>query len=81
MSWYDLPILYTEQGKQENGNKVEQQILESALEHLNFIHILLFKSFLFFLKVINTFIQQDCISLIKSDSKEIYNFTKVFYFK
>lgn len=76
MSWYDLPILYTEQGKQENGNKVEQQILESALEHLNFIHRRYYYS-----KVIHTFIQQDCISLIKSDSKEMYNFTKVFYFK
>ncbi len=45
MSWYDLLVLYTEQGKQENVNNVEQQILESALEHLNFIHILLFYFF------------------------------------
>ncbi len=45
MSWYDLLVLYTEQGKQENVNNVEQQILESALEHLNCIHILLFYFF------------------------------------
>ncbi len=28
-----------------------------------------------------TFIQQGCIKLIKSDSKNIYNGTKYFYFK
>ncbi len=30
---------------------------------------------------INTFIQQGCTKLIKSDSKDIYNVTKYFYFK
>jgi len=34
-----------------------------------------------FLKEINTFIQQGCIQFIKSDSKEMYNVTKDFYFK
>jgi len=34
-----------------------------------------------FLKEMNTFIQQDYIKLIKSDSKYIYNVTKDFYFK
>ncbi len=29
----------------------------------------------------NTFIQQGCIKLIKSGSKDIYNVTKDFYFK
>ncbi len=33
-----------------------------------------------FFKDINTFIQQGCIKLIKSDSKDIYNVTKDFYF-
>ncbi len=29
----------------------------------------------------NTFIQQGCIKLIKSDSKDIYNVTKTLFFK
>ncbi len=29
----------------------------------------------------NAFIQQGCIKLLKSDSKDIYNDTKYFYFK
>ncbi len=29
----------------------------------------------------NTFIQQECIKLIKSDSKYMYNVTKYFYLK
>ncbi len=29
----------------------------------------------------NTFIQQECIKLIKSDSKDIYNIAKDLYFK
>jgi len=33
----------------------------------------------FFFKELNTLIQQDCIKLIKSDSKDIYN-TIGFYF-
>ncbi len=37
---------------------------------------------IFFLKEkITTFIQRRCIKLIKSDSKDIYNVTKDFYFK
>ncbi len=39
-----------------------------------------FKSF-FFLNEINTFIQKGCIKLIKSDRKNIYNFSNIFYFK
>ncbi len=35
----------------------------------------------FFLNEINIFIQQRCIKFIKSDSKDIYNLTKDFYFK
>ncbi len=35
----------------------------------------------FFGKEINTFIQQRCINLIKSDSKDIYCITKEFYYK
>ncbi len=35
----------------------------------------------FFLKEINTFIQQECIKLIKRDSKDMYNATKEFHFK
>ncbi len=31
------------------------------------------------LKEIKTFIQQECIKSIKSESKNIYNITKVFY--
>ncbi len=34
-----------------------------------------------FFKEINTFIQQECIKLIKTDSKFIYIVTKDFYFK
>ncbi len=34
-----------------------------------------------FFKEINTFIQQECIKLIKRDSKDIYNATKEFHFK
>ncbi len=34
-----------------------------------------------FLKEMNTFIQPGCIKLIKSDSEDIYNITKDFYFK
>ncbi len=30
---------------------------------------------------INTFIQQGCIKLIKSDGKDMYNVTKAFYFR
>jgi len=33
------------------------------------------------MKEINTFIQEGCIQLIKSDSKDIYNVTKAFYFR
>ncbi len=33
-----------------------------------------------YFKEINTFIQQEYIKLIKSDTKDIYNFTKGFYF-
>ncbi len=32
-------------------------------------------------KEINTFIQQRCIKLIQSDSKDIYNVAVYFYFK
>ncbi len=38
------------------------------------------KIFLFFLKEINI-VQQEGIKLIKSESKDIYNITKHFYFK
>ncbi len=34
-----------------------------------------------FLEEINDFIQQGCIKLIKSDSKDMYNVTKDCYFK
>jgi len=46
------------------------------------MHILIWvsKFFFFFLKEINYFIQQGCIKLIKSDSKDNY-VTKYFYFK
>ncbi len=33
------------------------------------------------MKEINTFIQQGCIKLIKSESKDIYIVAKDFYFK
>ncbi len=33
------------------------------------------------LKEMSTFIHQGCIKLIKSDSKDVYNVTKDFYFK
>ncbi len=33
----------------------------------------------FFCKEINTFIEQGCIQLIKSDTKVIYNVTKVIF--
>ncbi len=32
-------------------------------------------------KLINAFIQQGCIQLIKNDSKDYYNVTKYLYFK
>jgi len=32
-------------------------------------------------KAVNTFIQQGCFKLIKSDNKDIYNVTRDFYFK
>ncbi len=34
-----------------------------------------------FLKEINTFTQQGCIKLIKSDSKDMFNNVKKIYFK
>ncbi len=34
-----------------------------------------------FLGEINTFVQQGCIKLIKSDGEEMYNVTKDLYFK
>ncbi len=37
--------------------------------------------FFFFFLEINTFIQQGCIKLIKSDITDIYNVTKDLYFK
>ncbi len=36
---------------------------------------------LYFFKEINAFIYQGCIQLIKSNWKDIYNFTKDFYLK
>ncbi len=47
------------------------------------VHIQLLKSLglVRFLKEINTFIDQGCIKLIKSDSKDIHNVTNDFYFK
>ncbi len=37
--------------------------------------------FIYEIRKNNIFIQQGCIKLIKSDSKDIYNVSKDFYFK